>query len=546
MSEKTISSKLLPFLGLLLLWFMALICIHPFGEFPVNDDWCYAKDVYSLSVNKKFTIDLWPSMTLISQTLWGTLFASAFGFSFTALKCSTLVLAVAGSFSLYLLLTKLIKNNIVSFLFTCSFYFNPLFLPLSFTYMTDVFFVTFVLLSFHAAYNYLHSGKRAPYVLFITFCTISTLDRQYGLLTAFIFIPALLLLKPLSVKSVFYAGLPMAVSLFFHFSYRLFLKINHIPSNRYGVSMIADFIRNFKLALSLSKTVDIFLLAGILLIPCALIFVLNKVHVNRRLLIILGLCLCLFSILTYNSGSSFPVGNTLNLSGIGPKLTKDLSWNENVKFTINPASLLLLKILGVLSISFIVSGILNSFSFKNVTRSPGQLFSFSLILYFLVYFAFSIIKESYFDRYALPLILVLLLLLAPEIRNIGSSKFHLATCVLIITYTLSVLASKDFFSWQHSRWEAINYMKSKGVDAHRLDGGYEFNGWYQAGSFGIIKKEAPSWWWVDKDDFMIANGPLDGYSKIRSFPYQRYIPFTPDTLFILEKHALPDSLKLHL
>src|ERR1041384_3492324 len=79
--------------------FLFAICetfVMPLGNFPLNDDWSYANSVKILSENGRIDIGAWPSMTLLTHIVYGYLFTSLFGFSFSVLRLSTLLSALAG------------------------------------------------------------------------------------------------------------------------------------------------------------------------------------------------------------------------------------------------------------------------------------------------------------------------------------------------------------------------------------------------------------------------------------------------------------------
>jgi hypothetical protein len=83
-------------LGLLtLVWLVIVFLVNPVGDFPLNDDWAYAKAVQSL-LRGDLQLTDWAPASQIAQIAWGALFCLPFGFSFTALRLSTLVLGWVG------------------------------------------------------------------------------------------------------------------------------------------------------------------------------------------------------------------------------------------------------------------------------------------------------------------------------------------------------------------------------------------------------------------------------------------------------------------
>jgi hypothetical protein len=84
------------------LWCVAAFFVNPLGNFPLNDDWSYGTAVKRLLEGDGFRPTGWTAMTLVSQVIWGALFCIPWGFSFTALRFSTLTLALLGICCLYL------------------------------------------------------------------------------------------------------------------------------------------------------------------------------------------------------------------------------------------------------------------------------------------------------------------------------------------------------------------------------------------------------------------------------------------------------------
>jgi hypothetical protein len=73
------------------------------GNFPLNDDWSYGQAVQNLVSSHQYRLTNWTSMPLLTQVLWGTLFSLPAGFSFTALRFSTLFLSLTALLLLFLL-----------------------------------------------------------------------------------------------------------------------------------------------------------------------------------------------------------------------------------------------------------------------------------------------------------------------------------------------------------------------------------------------------------------------------------------------------------
>jgi len=91
-------------------WCIMLLVTNPTGNFPLNDDWMYARTVHYLVDEHTYKITDEYSPVLVAQVFWGALFCLPFGFSFIALRISGVVLGLLGILFLYLLLNKLSGN----------------------------------------------------------------------------------------------------------------------------------------------------------------------------------------------------------------------------------------------------------------------------------------------------------------------------------------------------------------------------------------------------------------------------------------------------
>src|SRR4051812_48050477 len=83
------------------LWAVLAILVNPVGDFPFNDDWAYGLPVKWLVETGRLRFTDWQLNPLVTQVLWGGLFASVAGFSFTVLRISTLVIATVGLAATY-------------------------------------------------------------------------------------------------------------------------------------------------------------------------------------------------------------------------------------------------------------------------------------------------------------------------------------------------------------------------------------------------------------------------------------------------------------
>jgi 4-amino-4-deoxy-L-arabinose transferase-like glycosyltransferase len=123
-----------------LVYALWLLVAWPAGDFPLNDDWAYAWSVRHFLETGELRISEWASAAALLQVYWGALFAKfAGGFSFESLRVSTLVFSVASPVALCWLLRRLDVGRSAAALAAITLLANPIFVNLSYTFMTDVF-----------------------------------------------------------------------------------------------------------------------------------------------------------------------------------------------------------------------------------------------------------------------------------------------------------------------------------------------------------------------------------------------------------------------
>src|SRR5258708_10492003 len=84
-------------------WFL----VGAAANVPVIDDWVYAWSVEDLLATGRFHVLPFSAIFPVAQVLWGALFARVAGFSFGALRLSTVVLSVAGCSAVLLTLREM-------------------------------------------------------------------------------------------------------------------------------------------------------------------------------------------------------------------------------------------------------------------------------------------------------------------------------------------------------------------------------------------------------------------------------------------------------
>ena len=61
----------------------------------------------------------------------------------------------------------------------------------------------------------------------------------------------------------------------------------------------------------------------------------------------------------------------------------------------------------------------------------------------------------------------------------------------------------------------------------------------------IYSDVGKSWWWVDDDQYVITTVKLPNYTIDTFYIYQKYLPYTTDTVFVLKKNNQINSTDTH-
>ncbi|MFK8006058.1 MAG: ArnT family glycosyltransferase [Saprospiraceae bacterium] len=544
--------KKFPFL-LSIIWLILIFFINPIGEFPLNDDWSYTHNVKALALDHQITFDDWGAMTLIAHTIWGTLFCKIFGFSFTALRVSTLIISWIGLLATFFFFREGGLEKKKAFWATLLIALNPLYLVLSFSYMTDIPFMCFVILSALFFLKFIH--KKPNYNLYwaTVFSVIATLIRQPGILLPLSFFFIYILKNKTSLKSVFQSVIPLFSTTTILILFTTWRKNNYGLSNSFGTTdHLIENIFNGKITQNLSEQAHgIFIYWGIFLLPFLFIsfsYFWKKEDWKTRLLVFVITLLCIFPFL---EKWNYPLhGNIIFNLGIGPHILAEYPESYSPYFSVSEwNNLKLIGFIGGVNIllwlwfRFIQTLF---FLIKRETEKVNWATAFSLTTAG-IYFFFLMTNDYFFDRYYLMPLPFLVLIIFP--KNHTANIFILkkwttipAAAIFSMIAFFSITATKDNLSWNRTRWKATEFAINKlNIPIKNINGGFEFNGWNRRGVPLPTNWGNQNWWQNKEGQFTLSSGPLCGYETIKTFPNSKILPPQKDTIFILKKSKIASS-----
>jgi len=535
--------------ALFLIWLAAILIVNPSGDFPILDDWAYGHAVRTLVAEHRFQLTDWTSVPLAAQLLWGALFCLPAGFSFTALRVSTLVLAWLAGVGVYALMRTLGADRLVAVAAAAALLFCPVFFGLAFTFMTDVPFVACAVWGCVFAARYIIGGGRADWPAAAAAFTAATLIRHIGVAVAAGATVAVIVrigdawdgshtgprpVRHVSNRRYWSAAAITLIPLVALLAYNAILA-------RIGTPALYHF-RDAELAATLAhplhaarllqiRSLQSYVYLGLFLSP-VLCFVSARLP-RVPLIALTVLPAAVFLIARHRLPL---VGTTWHDLGLNPiNLPRRDLWP-----TMPPAVWYVLTLVGIAGGAVALSAILGRWRTVG-DASPRRDRATALVCAapLLCYFVPSALLSDFMDRYLLtPLGLALALLAAFGVLNARSrGRAIAATVILGMAAVFDVSAMHDFLSYNRARWTAIHDLVARGMPAASIDGGtYEVNGWinYRPGS--VFARGRDRWYdgSVDSPAAVLSLGPLDGYRVTATYPFSRWIGTGPGTVAVLQ------------
>lgn len=537
-------------------WLFTLVLVPFFGEFPLNDDWIYARAVQDWLAEGHYEGHPFATASLYGQAAWGRLFCLPWGFSFTALRCSTLVLWLVTALSVSASVLQFRAHPAVAALAGGLVLANPLAMNLGYTFMTDVPFMAAMAL---AGYCYLRAleDPRPGWLL------MGSLAGGWGLL-----IRQFALVLPLAVVLAF---LPLAFRLGRREVVRLlpafllpwgvaFLVLQFLPSHAsaLGHTWNPDVLGES----TLQRVTGGFTFYGIALVYlalfCAPLWVAPAWDWLRyrlgspyrraagvgAFLVLLALVVCIVAPhrLPY-------LGNVLYDTGVGPRTMTGLFAGDRLW---SPRTLeggwWGPTLVGLVGAAWMLAGFVRWFVLiPGDGRRPATDARRRQQAFLMLWAVFAIVALYHpwlpvrFDRYLLGALVPVLLLVAMVHTRWNPALAVLQAVLCIGLYGFSLVGLQDYMAWNGARWKAVDQLMAAGVPPEEIDGGYEFNGWYTSPHY--IEKLGPAaflrsgnlGWWVLENTYVVSWRPRPGFEVLEEIPYHSWLAGERGRLLVLKK-----------
>jgi hypothetical protein len=532
--------------------------IEPRGEFPLKDDWAYTQSVLWLLSEHRVRLSDWIGMNLLPQTLLGGATVALFGFSFTALRHVTQVVAVLGSAAMLWMYRAAGLTPGQALLAAVAVVTTPWWLDLANSYMTDVYGMALAMPLAALCLRQLGGDRPMswPTVAAISLLSaLGVLQRQVVLVLPVAFAFAWMLRRPLDARPSrrwwrdwAYASAPLGACILALALYKLYLATGPgVPAGQQQIEgrllpMLGSLLEgdpfywlwSGKLVSWLAGFIGLAVAAyAIILLGRGGGSFLQRSGVLTVALVLIGCMLYGLWVPPYRSGQ------VIAATGIGPYTLFDVLGRFQREVP-TQAPVGFWRACGIAAAvgagAFVVAAVSAGWqSWRERGGNAHRIFLLVAVLAYLVPFAIT----DFIDRYLLFTLPFMLLLLhdvfgTPQQRVLRS--IVVTGAVLMGAFgLLSTAASHDYFAWNRARWDAIAEATRRGATPENLDGGFEYNAFYRAGKAAQITAPDKSWWWVKDDRYCVTFTPRPGYSVLRAWEVRAWLPTTPRRILLLER-----------
>ena len=539
-------------LTLIALWFAAVaLASGIWWNVPLIDDWTYAWSVERLLDTGRFDVLDWTGNFALGQVVWGAAWSSLLGFSFVALRVSTLVAGLVACGGLYVMLRDLEKPRDVALAGALTLAANPSFVVLSASFMTDVPFAACTTLSL-LCYTRAAKFARADYLWWAGVWAFAAFTvRQIGIIVPLAGAPLLLARR----QSRTFNRLMVAAALGVTWSAMgaLWLILAEFVGNTSVMGQWVERLQHVLLvrpASYMAYNLDLSAVLAFYLLPALLAATAPGFWRSRTLaaasMIALAVLIAVFGELPL----PIPSSETWNLREVGASrslvhgsMMREPDWMR-----------LVARLAGFMAFTLLVASALKSFEplrraaagVATMVRHRALAGDWSraaspracFIAFTLGYIAIVNFFWLYNDRYYLALIppvAALILAGVPGARAVP----RLAWVSIGVFGIIALVGSRDAFRFNVAVREGWESLVSGGVAPSDIDAGYAWNGWtlyaHPENLANGLKAESDVPWINSsrRTRYVLSKTPATGYDIVRVIEW-RDLPWPgPDRLYVL-------------
>jgi hypothetical protein len=466
--------------------FAVLVCeliAGPYANMGVCDDGPYILMARTLADTGHVVYNGWEAAMIAWQLYLGAAFIKLFGFSFTTVRMSTLLVAMAIAVLLQRTLARAGISERNATLGTLALVLSPLYLMLSVTFMSDITGLFAIVICLYGCLRAVQSTNDRSAIAWLCFAVATNVlcgtSRQIAWLGTLVMVPSTLWLLRAQRRVVIAGAAANLAGVMVIFACLEWLK--HQP-----YSIPEHLLPNgFPLAHIFEQLGDFLLNAPFLLLPLFALF-LPEVRRNRPriLAVIAAVFCCYFFLASYPSHlrGSFPLEPTISWQDLWVGVHGIF---EGVSLRGMPPSFMPRGVQVLLTIISFggITGLITGFFIRRANRPaaadthplPWKRLGVLLAPFTLVYFLLLVPRASdvIFDRYLLPLLAVALFCLVRYYQDEICPRLPLVTLAFIaIVAAWGIALTHNTFSLYRARVAVAAELEANGVPDTSVDNGW--------------------------------------------------------------------------
>jgi hypothetical protein len=474
---------------------LAELISHPFAEMGISDDGPYVAMAHTLATTGHILYTGWAAPMLVWQLYLADFFIKLFGFSYSAVRLSSLSIAIVMAWFLQRILVRSGITELNATVGTLTVVLSPLYLVLSATFLTDITGLFAIVICLYGCLRALQSLTDRSAIAWLCFAVVTNAifgtSRQIAWLGILVMLPSTLWLLRSRSRVLIAGAMATLAGVLFIFLCLQWLKLQPYSIPEHLIPTVFPFANPIaEIAHTFGEFVHTFLDVPFLLLPLFALFLPQIRKSGPRVQVFIAaisLVYLLFAIHLRYSHPDFLLEPTAGARGgwvgiHGIHEGTDLLGNPPILL---PTSLQIL--ITIISIGGLL-GLLASFTRSRVPKistldslypsiSWKQL-AILLAPYTAAYTLLLIPRatNALFDRYMLGPMVILVLLLVRYYQDTIRSRIPVAGVLLVaIMAVFGVVLTHNTFAFYRARVVLAAELHAAGIPDTSVDNGWEHN-----------------------------------------------------------------------
>jgi hypothetical protein len=489
------------------------VAIHPQAEIGMYDDWSYVRTAQVLAQTGHIVYNGWGAVMLGWYLYPAALLVKVFGFSFTTVRSATMIEAMLAAFLMQRMFVRVGLIECNAMLGTLALVLSPLFLPLMYSFMTDMSGFLAIVVCLYSCIRALQAERARAAILWLCFASVTSAvggtSRQLAWLGVLMMVPCTVWILRKRQGVVAAATPVFLVNVVF-----IFATLRWYNHQSYSVpeALIPKHVGATEIVQLVTQFIKLNLEGVLLLLPVMLLFVpairrrsrVAQVMVVGGSIVALALLLLVFVHLNREGkglGWLAPFlangGTYLNVSGLYAVWPahgdKPVILGTALRLMLTGATLLGLFALMAFCVGEWRGAKADAARVYVPTSGVSWAHLCLLVLPFVAgYYALFMPRAAtrwVFDRYLVPIMMFAILFMLKVYQERVRERLPLSAVALIGLYgVFAVAGTHDGFAMYRASSAAIEEMRAKGVPATQIDGGWEYNGLTEVDQKGYVNE----------------------------------------------------------